>query len=293
MDAPPPSPPGSRLADAPHAAAARLLVPIRDAGQPVDAAADLAWPTSAGYGGRHDKPPGIVDDGVDAPGARDRDPDLDPAAPAATTRFLIASDARTNKTLSLPIHCDVVDASAFEEFGLSIYDNGYLNTAVCRSRICHVDGERGILCYRGYRIEDLVARCSFLEVAYLLIYGELPSVRQLSAWTTRVNHHTYVHENLVEYLRCFRYDAHPMGMLVSAAAAMSTFHQEASPAFRGDAVYASDAVVNKQIFRLLGKIPTLAAIAYRHRIGRPYVYPRSELSYVGNFLYMMDRLSEN
>ncbi|KAJ3098140.1 hypothetical protein HDU97_004286 [Phlyctochytrium planicorne] len=156
----------------------------------------------------------------------------------------------------------------------------------------YIDGDKGILRYRGYDIEELAEKSSFLEVSYLLIFGELPTARQFETWTTRVMRHTYVHENMIEYLKSFRYDAHPMGMLVASVSAMSTFHPEASTALHGEQIYEEEAMVNKQIFRLLGKIPTLAACAYRHRIGRPYVYPSNELDFTGNFLYMMDRLSE-
>ncbi|KAI8819514.1 citrate synthase-like protein, partial [Chytriomyces cf. hyalinus JEL632] len=162
----------------------------------------------------------------------------------------------------------------------------------CRSAVSYIDGDRGILRYRGYNIEDLAEHSSFVEVSYLLIYGDLPTKKQLDTWNTRIMRHTYVHENMIDYMKSFRYDAHPMGMLVSSIAAMSTFHPEASTALHGDQIYNDERMVNKQIFRLVGKIPTLAAIAYRHRIGRPYVYPNQDLDFTGNFLFMMDRLSE-
>ena len=156
----------------------------------------------------------------------------------------------------------------------------------------YIDGDKGILRYRGYDIDDLAENSSFLEVSYLLIFGELPTEEQLQKWTTRVLRHTFIHENMLDYLKSFRYDAHPMGMLVSSIAAMSTFHPEASTALQGDDIYDDEAMVNKQIFRCLGKIPTLAACAYRHRIGRGYNYPSNDLGYTENFIYMMDRLSE-
>ncbi|KAI8839949.1 citrate synthase-like protein [Chytridium lagenaria] len=183
----------------------------------------------------------------------------------------------------IPIEEDTIDSSIFSQLGLRLYDNGYLNTSVCRSSISYIDGDKGILRYRGYDIEELAEKSSFLE---------LPTARQFETWTTRVMRHTYVHENMNEYLKSFRYDAHPMGMLVASVSAMSTFHPEASTALHGDHIYEDEAMVNKQIFRLLGKIPTLAACAYRHRIGRPYVHPSNELDFTGNFLYMMDKLSE-
>ena len=156
----------------------------------------------------------------------------------------------------------------------------------------YIDGDKGILRYRGYDIDDLAENSSFLEVSYLLIFGELPTEEQLQKWTTRVLRHTFIHENMLDYLKSFRYDAHPMGMLVSSIAAMSTFHPEASTALQGDDIYDDEAMVNKQIVRCLGKIPTLAACAYRHRIGRGYNYPSNDLGYTENFIYMMDRLSE-
>ncbi|KAI9340166.1 citrate synthase [Zopfochytrium polystomum] len=215
-----------------------------------------------------------------------------PAPPPGGVRLLTVTDHRTGKTHYVPVEEDTIHSSFFDQLGLAVYDNGYLNTSVCRSSICYIDGEKGILRYRGYPIEELAEKSSFLEVSYLLIYGELPTARQLDTWTTRIMRHTFVHENMIDYLKSFRYDAHPMGMIVSSIAAMSTFHPEASSALHGEQIYEDEAVVNKQIFRLLGKVPTLAAIAYRHRIGRPYVYPSNELDFVGNFLYMMDRLSE-
>ncbi|RKO94525.1 citrate synthase-like protein, partial [Blyttiomyces helicus] len=168
-----------------------------------------------------------------------------------------------------------------------------LEQAVCRSAISYIDGDKGILRYRGYNIEDLAEKSSFLEVSYLLIYGDLPTREQLLTWNTRVMRHTFIHENMVDFLRSFRYDAHPMGMLVSAIAAMSTFHPEASTALQGEHLYDDEVMVNKQIFRCLGKIPTLAACAYRHRIGRAYNSPSNEMMYTENFMYMLDRLSEN
>ncbi|KAI9146362.1 citrate synthase-like protein [Paraphysoderma sedebokerense] len=193
---------------------------------------------------------------------------------------------------SIQVENATIKAKAFAELGLSIYDNGYLNTAVCRSKVSYIDGEKGILRYRGYNIEELAEKSSFLEVAFLLIYGELPDRAQLEQWETKVMRHTYIHENLIDYMKSFRYDAHPMGMCCSTIAALSTFHPEASTAIHGDHIYKSESMVNKQILRLLGKVPTIAACAYRHRIGRPYNYPSNELGYTENFLYMLDKLSE-
>nr|KAJ3420500.1 hypothetical protein HK105_005602 [Polyrhizophydium stewartii] len=202
-----------------------------------------------------------------------------------SARTLIVTDNRTGTTTEVAINEDTVDTTAFEKLGLTVYDNGYLNTAVCRSAISYIDGDKGILRYRGYDIEELAEKSTFLEVSYLLIFGELPSRDQLEKWNTRVLRHTFIHENMIDYLRplthtpciqSFRYDAHPMGMLVSSIAD----------------IYNSESMVNKQIFRCLGKLPTLAACAYRHRIGRSYNSPSNELGYTENFLYMLDRLSE-
>ncbi|KAH6580631.1 hypothetical protein BASA61_009529 [Batrachochytrium salamandrivorans] len=207
-------------------------------------------------------------------------------------RCLSVTDNRTGETTLVPINEDTVDTTVFAKLGLTVYDHGYMNTAVCRSAISYIDGDKGILRYRGYDIEELAEKSTFLEVAYLLIFGELPSADQLEKWNTRVQRHTFIHENMIDYLKSFRYDAHPMGMLVSSIAAMSTFHPEASTALRGEEIYHDDSMVNKQIFRCLGKLPTLAACAYRHRIGRGYNTPSNDLGYTENFLYMLDRLSE-
>jgi len=172
------------------------------------------------------------------------------------------------------------------------YDPGFVNTAMCKSAITYIDGEKGILLYRGYKIEQLVEQCSFLEVTYLLINGELPQKPQLQYWTEKITHHTFIHENLVQLMKAFRYDAHPMGMLISTIAAMSTFHSDANTLLQGPDIYKDEKVRNKQIYRILGKLPTIAACAYRHRMGRPYNLPVNHLSYTENFLYMMDRLSE-
>ncbi|KAI8915556.1 citrate synthase-like protein [Gorgonomyces haynaldii] len=197
-----------------------------------------------------------------------------------------------NESVEIPIKEDTIDTTALAGLGLVVYDNGYLNTAVCKSAISYIDGDKGILRYRGYDIEELAEKATFLEVSYLLIYGELPSKPQLEQWSTRVMRHTFIHENMIEYLKSFRYDAHPMGILVSAIASLSSLHPEASTALQGEEIYYDESMVNKQIFRCLGKLPTLAACAYRHRIGRAYNNPSNSFDYTGNFLYMLDRLSE-
>ncbi len=205
---------------------------------------------------------------------------------------LTVTDNRTGKTYEIPIEHDTIRAIDLrqikvnsDDFGMMSYDPAYLNTASCRSRITFIDGAKGILCYRGYPIEQLAEKSTFLEVAYLLINGELPTQEEFAYWNNRIMRHTYIHENLVQLMKAFRYDAHPMGILISSIAAMSTFHREA---------HCCDdlSVRQKQIWRILGKLPTIAAFAYRHRIGRPFNYPDSTLGYTGNFLYMLDYMNE-
>jgi citrate synthase len=172
-----------------------------------------------------------------------------------------------------------------DDFGVMSYDPAYMNTAACASSITYIDGEKSILRYRGYPIEELAEKSSFLECAYLLIYGELPTAEQLGTWTNHIMRHTYIHENLVRLIESFRYDAHPMGILISSVAAMSTFH--------GEARNVDDPVAReRQIWRILGKLPTIAAFAYRVRIGRPNNYPDISRGYAGNFLYMLDYMNE-
>ncbi|MEZ4864015.1 MAG: citrate synthase [Caldilineaceae bacterium] len=206
---------------------------------------------------------------------------------------LTITDNRTGKSYEIPITYDTINAIDLrqikvnpDDFGLMTYDPGYGNTAACKSSITYIDGDKGILRYRGYPIEQLAEQSNFLEVAYLLIYGELPDQQAAKEWEYKVCHHTFVHENLTKLMQSFRYDAHPMGMLISAIAFMSTLHKEAK--------YVNDkAVRDKQILRILGKLPTVAAFAYRHRIGRPYNYPNSDLSYTANFLYMLDYMHQS
>jgi citrate synthase len=160
------------------------------------------------------------------------------------------------------------------------YDPAFLNTASCRSAITYLDGERGVLRYRGYPIDDLAENCSFLEVAYLLLQGELPTEPELYEWTQQVRRHTMIHENIKKFIDGFHYDAHPMGILIATVAALSTFYPD-SRAVRDVALR------NLQILRLIGKMPTLAAYAYRHSLGLPYVYPDNELDYTANFMTML------
>ncbi len=206
---------------------------------------------------------------------------------------LTITDNRTGKTYEVPIENDTIPAVSLrqikvdpDDFGMMTYDPGYENTASCKSRITYIDGDKGILRYRGYPIEQLAEHSSFLEVAYLLLFGELPNAKELDDWVHKINHHTYVHENVVQLMRSFRYDAHPMGMIISALAFMSTIHKDAREIGNPDVRY-------KNILRLLGKLPTVAAVAYRHRIGRPHNYPNSDLDYTSNFLYMLDYLGQH
>jgi citrate synthase len=172
-----------------------------------------------------------------------------------------------------------------DDFGLLAYDPGFTNTASCKSAITFVDGERGLLRYRGYPIEELAEKSSYLEVAYLILRGELPNEAELAEWTQQITHHTLVHERIKRFMDGFHYDAHPMGILVSTVAALSTFYPEAGdiadPDRRGE-----------QLVRLIAKMPTLAAFAHRYSIGMPYAYPDNDLSYTGNFLNMMFRMAE-
>ncbi|GAB5371777.1 hypothetical protein AAMO2058_001609000 [Amorphochlora amoebiformis] len=204
---------------------------------------------------------------------------------------LTVVDNRDGKRLEVKIENGVVRSKDFWKLGLRTYDPGYKNTASCTSRITFINGAKGELKYRGIPIEQLAQKSTFLEVAYLLMYGKLPSNDQLEYWNRRVMRHTYIHEDLKTMMKSFRYDAHPMGMVISTITAMSTFHPEANPALAGQGVYKNVQLRNKQIHRILGTITTIAAFAYRHRIGRPYVSPSStQMTYSENFLYMIDKL---
>jgi citrate synthase len=206
---------------------------------------------------------------------------------------LTITDNRTGKTYEVPIEHGTIRATDLrqikvrpDDFGLMTYDPGYLNTASCKSRITYIDGDAGILEYRGYPIEVLAENCTFLEVAYLLLNGDLPTAAQLHEWEQSIKFHTLVHENIKEQMASFRYDAHPMGMLISTVAALSTFYPEAKQVHDPD---------NRaqQIRRLIAKIPTIAAFSYRHSQGRPYNYPSNRLSYTENFLSMMFKMADN
>jgi citrate synthase len=212
---------------------------------------------------------------------------------------LTITDNRTGKSYELPISygiypeygayirgTDLKQIKASEDdFGLLSYDPAFMNTASCKSSITFIDGDRGILRYGGYPIEELAERSTYLECAYLTLYGELPSRDQLRTWVWDVTHHTIVHESVKKFMNGFHHDAHPMGMLISSVAALSTFYPSAGDIFEEDNRHL-------QIVRLIAKLPTLAAFAYRHRMGLPYVYPDNDLSFTGNFLNMMFRMAE-
>jgi citrate synthase len=208
------------------------------------------------------------------------------------TDKLLVTDARTGSTYELPITDGTVRAMDLrqiktdeDDFGLMVYDPAFMNTASCRSSITYIDGEAGILQHRGYPIEQLCERSSYLEVAYLLINGALPTTAQLEEWVSEITLHTFVHENIKAFMQGFRYDANPMGMLVASVGALSTFYPDANSIHDID-------VRRIQIIRLLAKMPTLAAFAFRHNMGQPYVYPDNELDYAGNFLSMMYKMTE-
>lgn len=205
---------------------------------------------------------------------------------------LLIKDSRTGKEYTVPIKDDTIKAVDLrqikvkdDDFGMMTYDPAFMNTASCHSKVTYIDGDKGILRYRGYPIDQLAEKCTYLEVAYLLLHGELPTKTQLDSWTYDITHHTMIHENIKKFMDGFNYDAHPMGMLVSTLAAMSTFYPDSKNIF--------DAESRKmQIFRLIGKMPTIAAFAYRHHLGQPYVYPDNDLSYPGNFLSMLFKMTE-
>ena len=219
-------------------------------------------------------------------------PHLNGAEKTVGTETLSVTDNRTGRCYEIPITDGTVRALDFrairvsdDDFGLMTYDPAFMNTASCRSTITYLDGAEGVLEYRGYPIEQLAEKSSYLEVAYLLIHGELPTTPQLEEWRHQITTHTFVHENIKEFLGGFRHDAHPMGMLLGATSALSTFYPDANDI---------DDPENRDIqtIRLISKMPTLAAFAYRHAQGQPYVYPDNDLSYSGNFLNMMYKMTE-
>jgi citrate synthase len=200
-------------------------------------------------------------------------------------------DNRTGKEYEVAITDGTIRAADLRQIavegqpGLATYDPGFVNTASCRSAVTYIDGEQGILEYRGYPIEQLAEHSTFLEVAYLLLHGELPTQTQLDEWVHSITYHTFIHENLKQFIEGFRYNAHPMGMLMATVSALSTFYPEASKIGNPE---------NRmlQITRLIAKMPTLGAFAYRHQQGKPYVYPDNRLSYTANFLAMLFKMSE-
>jgi citrate synthase len=216
----------------------------------------------------------------------------DGAGAATANESLTVTDNRTGKQYEIPIEDETIRATELrkikvheDDFGLMSYDPAYMATASCRSAITFIDGEKGILEYRGYPIEQLAEESTYLEVAYLLIHGHLPNQKELDEWMHEVTIHTFVHENVKEFMQGFRYDAHPMGMLLASVGALSTFYPEASAIKDEDIRYL-------QVIRLIAKMPTLAAFSYRHNRGMPYVYPDNDLSYPGNFLSMIYKVAE-
>lgn len=202
------------------------------------------------------------------------------------------TDTRTGREYEVPLMHGTIKAMDLrqikvnnDDFGVMSYDPAFMNTASCKSKITFIDGDKGILRYRGYPIEQLAEACTYLEVAYLILYGELPTKGQLEEWTEHVRLHTFLHENVKRLMEGFRYDAHPMGIFVSTLAALSTFYPEAKQVL-------DPQIRRKQVWRLIGKVPTIAAFAYRHSLGMPYVYPDNDLSYTENFLSMMYKVAE-
>ncbi len=227
---------------------------------------------------------------------------MNPVKPAATAttadavrkgrETLTVIDNRTGKQYELPITHDTIRALDLRkikvqenEFGMMSYDPAFNNTALCQSRVTFIDGDSGILRYRGYPIEELAEKSTYLETAYLILHGELPTRPQLEEWSFHITHHTFIHESIKKFLDGFHYDAHPMGMMISTIAALSTFYPDARDIFNEESR-------SKQTWRLIGKMPTLAAFAYRHSLGMPYAYPDNELSYTGNFLNMLFKTTE-
>jgi citrate synthase len=208
------------------------------------------------------------------------------------TNSLTITDNRTGKSYDVPITDETIRATDLrkikvddDDFGMMTYDPAFMNTAACRSAITFIDGDKGILEYRGYPIEQLAEKSTYLETAWLLLHGELPTADELAAWKHTITYHTFINENLKGVLDSFRYNAHPMGMLIAMISALGTFYPEAKNIFDED-------VRNRQVERLVAKMITIAGFGYRHMVGMPYVYPDNELSYPANFLNMMYRTTE-
>jgi citrate synthase len=205
---------------------------------------------------------------------------------------LTITDNRNGKSYEIPVQQGTIRGMDLrqikvtdDEFGMMSYDPAFMNTASCKSKITFIDGDKGILRYRGYPIEQLSERCSYLEVAYLILHGELPTRAQLDDWVWNITHHTMIHESIKKFMDGFRYDAHPMGILVGTVGALSTFYPDAKRVMDPESR-------RKQIQRLVAKMPTIAAFAYRQSLGLPYVYPDNDLSYTGNFLSMLFKMAE-
>ncbi|CAN5620848.1 MAG: citrate synthase [Pyrinomonadaceae bacterium] len=205
---------------------------------------------------------------------------------------LSITDNRTGKEYDLPIENGTIKAmdlrkikASADDFGLMTYDPAFMNTASCKSRITFIDGDKGILEYRGYPIDQLAEKSTYLEVAYLLLNGELPTETQLNDWKRNITYHTFINENIKKVIDGFHYNAHPMGMFEATLGALSTFYPDAKDIFNNE-------LRCKQIYRLIAKVPTIAAFAFRHRIGMQYAYPDNDLSYEGNFLNMMFKTTE-
>jgi len=208
------------------------------------------------------------------------------------TETLTIVDNRTGKKYELPIADGTIKAMDLrqikvtdDDFGLMTYDPAFMNTALCKSKITFIDGDKGILRYRGYPIEQLAEKSNFLETAFLLLKGELPTKPQYDEWAQNITMHTLIHENIKKLMDAFHYDAHPMGMLISTIAALSTFYTDAKDVHNPESR-------RKQTYRLIAKMPTIAAFAYRHSVGRPYVYPDNNLSYTANFMSMLWKMTE-
>src|SRR5579885_695202 len=205
---------------------------------------------------------------------------------------LTITDNRTGKTYEVPVTDGTIRAmdlrkikTSPDDFGLMTYDPAFLNTANCRSAITYIDGDKGILLYRGYPIEQLAEESDYLETAYLILFGELPTAAQLQAWQREITLHTMLHENIKKLIDGFQYDAHPMAIFMSVVGAMSAFYPDAKNTFdKGSRL--------RQIYRAIAKVPSIAAWAFRHSIGRPYNYPDNDLSFAGNFLNMLFKMTE-
>ncbi len=202
------------------------------------------------------------------------------------------TDNRNGKQYELPIEDGTIRAMDLrkikvsdDDFGMMTYDPAFMNTAACRSKITHIDGDKGVLLYRGYPIEQLAEHSDFLETAFLILFGELPQERDLEQWAREITLHTMLHENIKKFLEGFRYDAHPMGMFLSAVGALSTFYPDAKDIFNEESR-------RLQTIRMIAKVPSIAAYAFRHTIGRPYVLPDNDLGYSGNFLNMLFKMTE-